>query len=797
MSFLRTIWVLLFSVALSFAAAFLLSYLPKSPVQGPMLLGLSFICEYPESGLTLSYVDANGDYQDSHFESINPSFNHVQFRLPYQQALDSLNITVRAGHPVHITGLSISAGDYFKVFRPDDIVQWFDIHEDHVIDEMAQLSIVPGQDGALELTLNRPIVFVATELETAPWKTFVGHFDDLVCFIDIEQGDYAWSLFLPIFIIILLVQFILFWLVNEQVFFKAQIVAFILAVISGATMVMLKENVKKEPVMIGLKSSGRKGWNQLYAYYSKNGVLDQDSVVFGNRSLKDSVVLQLPIGPYRHFRIDLPLRDTITITSLSIGLPDMKSVYTGYDIVDALPMLNDLNYRVTEAGDLIIQTGTNDPYLSVGSSMLLDAYLVIPKLLERYYYYISTFLFIAFLLIFLRFGFNGRVLFITMFFCLLILPDLVFVFKEDVQTLNAEKRKAKQWPLEWESYRELTFGIGEYLNDQFGGRSWLITKWYMVNYFLFGEVDNSASVVFGKDNWMFYQALGVSDLIKNKDPLTLEEMRRMVTVLEQRRVWLKTYGIDYYVVFPPLKFAVYEEMLPKRFKKWNPLSRRDQFERYLIDSTELNHIALKEALFTAKSEEGDPIYFKYDSHWNMTGAYYAYREIISQIAKDHPEVGPPMRKDTFKWEMVKSNQGDLAKMISLNDVLIREEFMPDLKQNKASKVGSKSYMSLFGIKTSVTFQQPDTSLPSLLVDHDSFSNYLKPYLSEHFYKTIFVKTSLFSGDVIKEELPDVVITEMTARSFDFLMLDNFEPVISELEAFDGLESQTEVLGTQR
>jgi len=320
----------------------------------------------------------------------------------------------------------------------------------------------------------------------------------------------------------------------------------------------------------------------------------------------------------------------------------------------------------------------------------------------------------------------------------------------------------------------------------------------VLNYFLFGQADNSAAVVFGQDNWMFYQAEGVADLIENNNPLSLEEMQKMANVLEQRRAWLSSYGIDYYVIFPPLKFALYEEMLPSHFKKRNPLSRRDQFGKYLIDSTNVNYIELKDALFEAKTQEDGPIYFRYDSHWNMTGALYGYGKMIRSMAVDHPELGNPMTKDQFDWELVKTYEGDLAKLISLNEVLVREEQMPSPKQEyKASKVTSRTYSLTTEHKATATFEQPDTSLPSLLVDHDSFSNYLMPYLSQHFHRSVFSLSPLFSAEIIKQEMPDVVITEMTERSFSAIMLGNEDLLINELEALKRSHPHTEILSGQR
>jgi hypothetical protein len=92
-------------------------------------------------------------------------------------------------------------------------------------------------------------------------------------------------------------------------------------------------------------------------------------------------------------------------------------------------------------------------------------------------------------------------------------------------------------------------------------------------------------------------------------------------------------------------------------------------------------------------------------------------------------------------------------------------------------------------------------MPKLVMNRDSYSNFLIPYLAEHFERSVYLWTPVFNAEVIKAEMPDIFMTEMLERFMLDLTMDNPPIVKEELEAFRALSkasiSQAEIVGTQR
>ncbi|MDP6909756.1 MAG: hypothetical protein QF371_09625, partial [Flavobacteriales bacterium] len=76
----------------------------------------------------------------------------------------------------------------------------------------------------------------------------------------------------------------------------------------------------------------------------------------------------------------------------------------------------------------------------------------------------------------------------------------------------------------------------------------------------------------------------------------------------------------------------------------------------------------------------------------------------------------------------------------------------------------------------------DSIIPSMVMNRDSYCNFLYPYLSEHFSRSVYLWTPLFNAEVIKQEMPDIMITEMLERFIEDLMIDNPPIVRHELDS---------------
>ena len=72
----------------------------------------------------------------------------------------------------------------------------------------------------------------------------------------------------------------------------------------------------------------------------------------------------------------------------------------------------------------------------------------------------------------------------------------------------------------------------------------------------------------------------------------------------------------------------------------------------------------------------------------------------------------------------------------------------------------------------VFYQGKTTDAPKLIMNRDSYSNFLIPYFAPHFSRQGYLWTPIFFPTIIQKEKPDIVITEMMERFLDDLLVEN-------------------------
>lgn len=583
------------------------------------------------------------------------------------------------------------------------------------------------------------------------------------------------------------------------------ILAALIAILVGVVMHFLQREIKNATVRLDFKSIIHE-LPEFELYYSPDGSFKGDRIVVGivDSVKRNTVEFCIPNGLYRHLRLDIPKSDTLTVSSLQFQYWPFSFELSGYDLANACDLKNDVQFRFNEAQEMIIYSGKVDPFLVISNENLLSSYLFYQIKRQQYPIWMSILFFLLILISLSVFKSRGKVAITSLFFLFLTIPSITFFLKEDVLDLETEKRKALPKPTFEGSLLDFTSSTSGYLEDQFGGRAGMITAWNFLRVAAFGQTAHSAAVFFGEEPWMFYRAEGVQEVYENKQPFTESQLQKMCTVLQERKDWLAYYGIDYYVFFPPLKHTIYEEHLPKRIKKANNRSKMDQLVDAVKATTDVNVIDLRNVLFEAKKKEDRPVYYYVDSHWNLLGAHHAYQEIVNTVKEDHPLIGDPSEKEDFNWFETLSTDGDLAYVLSLNTYLLRSEIVPDPFEGYcADSIASINYPSHESVHEVQTREVKglDKKMLKLVMNRDSYSNFLIPFLAEHFERSVYLWTPLFNAEVIKEEKPDIFMTEMLERFMIDLTMDNPPIVKQELEAFKALEeslnSQAEIVGTQR
>jgi hypothetical protein len=369
---------------------------------------------------------------------------------------------------------------------------------------------------------------------------------------------------------------------------------------------------------------------------------------------------------------------------------------------------------------------------------------------------------------------------ITLFFLAIWMPLIGSFFRWNTSSIESiavsETRAAAKFPnFQWDLkyFDEFPAKFESYYNDFFGFRESLISWNNQVMVTAFGTAP-SWLVILGKYPWLFYggdEGYYLSPLFK------LEELEQLKAVLEQRRDWLASQGIQYIFLVAPNKQSIYSEYLPDSIRYSSTKSRLDQLMDYLKQNSNVEVIDLREDFHKAKLSH--QLYEKTDTHWNELGAFYAYRAVMERVSRKFPSAKPLSLSD-FKLTATNQLGGDLARMLKLQPIYREDVLKLEPKVlRRASKLAwlegyptAPQQVTLIG-SNSPSFMrfQPrvaeiqDARLPSAVVFGDSFADKgLIHFLTEHFRRTVFAGQHVFDVELIQKERPDVVIQEIVERT---------------------------------
>ena len=219
---------------------------------------------------------------------------------------------------------------------------------------------------------------------------------------------------------------------------------------------------------------------------------------------------------------------------------------------------------------------------------------------------------------------------VASFFVLLALPLVLAIAQPDSSISANEQRGLARLPeidLQPASLAALPAALDRYYDDHLGLRNDMIRAWAWLQIELFG-VSPSPSLVVGKQGWLFLgddSALAQYRGTARFEPADLEGWTR---VLEERRSWLASRGIEYLVVLVPNKHRIYAEFMPDSLPRIRDESQLDQLVDHLGRESDVPFLDLRDVLLAEKSKHR--IYHRTDTHWNDLGAYASYRAIIER-----------------------------------------------------------------------------------------------------------------------------------------------------------------------
>lgn len=302
------------------------------------------------------------------------------------------------------------------------------------------------------------------------------------------------------------------------------------------------------------------------------------------------------------------------------------------------------------------------------------------------------------------------------------------------------------------------------IEDDFYGRGYMIVAVANLRVAIGDRV--FPKVIVSDDGWLIFTAENDIEDYQRTDAFTEEELARIQESLDALAATYHEQGTALLVVIAPNKNTIYPERVPSEIPVIGAESGLDQLADYLQEHGATQILDLRPALLAAKQQ--GQIYYATDTHWNDYGAFIAYQEIMAALSTKYPALQAHEQAD-FEVAIREPEALDLAENIGTTLLLESKiQFQPlfDSDTNyKTVNVGGRR----------IQFSSnPDASLPTAIVYHDSFFFRVIPLLGEHFSSAIFIQNYIGGGlwnlSWVEDEKPDIVIIEFAERTLHDLTI---------------------------
>jgi hypothetical protein len=361
---------------------------------------------------------------------------------------------------------------------------------------------------------------------------------------------------------------------------------------------------------------------------------------------------------------------------------------------------------------------------------------------------------------------------VVIFLAVLSLPLMGMVLNLDRDAPSGENRTLAAWPqLRWDaaSLRALPEQLTRYFEDHFAFRARLVRWQAIVRLDVLG-VSPSASVIKGRDGWLFYADDGAMQDYAEAPPFTVVELEVWRHTLQDISDWLRGQGIAYLFVIAPDKHVIYPEYMPHTIRR-AAVSRIDQLVSDLRQHSTVRVLDLRPSLLASKSRER--LYHRTDTHWNDRGAFVGYQSIVDALSEEISTLHSASHS-AFEPRVVRSAGLDLAGMLGLTEVLSEDDLVLVPRRPAAARILEPQYPNRRLTHARIVTEAPNRG-PRAVVFMDSFGPGLVPFLSEDFSRVVYLWQDNMDPQVVQQERPQVVIQELVGRALSKLVPYNPVP----------------------
>lgn len=344
-------------------------------------------------------------------------------------------------------------------------------------------------------------------------------------------------------------------------------------------------------------------------------------------------------------------------------------------------------------------------------------------------------------------------LMIAGFWLALLCPNLIFPFMQSkAEAPNTEKRELAGFPvLSADTYMDYPKNMESYINDHAAFRSSFLSANAALNVKMFGYADNQ-DVLMGTDGWLYFmggEALG--DCL-GTNRFSQDILKYIGDSIQTTADYYRTQGIDFIVLLPPNKEAVYGEYMPAGYEQVSEITKSEELIAYLRANSDVKILDPRD-YFNSNTEH--IWFYKTDTHWNDAAGYVASQMIIEAAG------GTPTPIEDVKVEYNPCKPGDLSNLFHLPESMsndVSATISGYLENTEISMVDASGNGSIVYEETKGA---PDDRRVAFY--RDSFGTAVANTLPKYFKNVDFYHWQAFDAALLKERKPDIIVYEIVDR----------------------------------
>lgn len=313
---------------------------------------------------------------------------------------------------------------------------------------------------------------------------------------------------------------------------------------------------------------------------------------------------------------------------------------------------------------------------------------------------------------------------------------------------------APELPKSINDWSALPTKLDAYVMDNFPLRDFLISGLNFFRYTL--GYSGTSRIIVGQHGWLFYDDGTHLSIMSGGLMLDNASIDYWVRGFQQRAEYLKRKGTKFYFMVAPVKEDIYPEHRPE----WMPSNRTTTEIDKIISATKSagydQIVDPRGAILKEKNNQ--KLYDEYDTHWTGLGAYIGYKQLMTRMAQDFPEMAPlPISAFTPLTPLSSEQPRDLSLMLGIAD------FVPHDRVTFAGALTHDPDKTTFlsdnhsWVAPQILHTDAKTG-KTLLLLRDSFTTELLPFLKAHFETIVMahLQDGFFRTDLIEKYKPDAV-----------------------------------------